>query len=558
MRLPRKPSTSEVSRLFRAAGFDVLTPLQRKLIPIVVSGRDAAVFTDVGPAKAASYLVPLLARFRGERVGPRVLILVAEPREVQDITQAYQRIAKAVTAAPELAGVGDAEDARREERRLEKTPVIVVGTVQRVIDHIRRGSLSFENLVSAVVEHPAGPAAEDFTRDVQFIFTKLPGRRQILLFGTANDAEAARQGIASLLRRPVMVTPEIPARAVAHGWYAADGQDKSDLLLAVLSSRSAFSVAVLHAPRTNGDALARRLSQAGYNAQALSTAAGPVVRRKMCQAFQQREVEILCASYPPPPDLDVTRADLVVYYDLPRAMPTHAGTQPVRGSVVALAEESQSKELAKIEELHGIIMRKESRPSDVESVKGSLERIVRRIREQENLEELVRLRSLVRRFVPFFMRSYVLAFLLKSGLPRLEPEIPAGQPATPARPRPEQNRRGEKGGRGALPGLRGIVAQKGTAPAEAQKVSDRGFIQLFLSIGRNRRVYPRDLTSLFVEKLGFRPDEIGRVRIFDKYSFVEVPRSRAEDAIKKLTGVEFKGRALTVNFAKKKEEKEAL
>jgi len=47
------------------------------------------------------------------------------------------------------------------------------------------------------------------------------------------------------------------------------------------------------------------------------------------------------------------------------------------------------------------------------------------------------------------------------------------------------------------------------------------------------------------------------VRVFDKYSFVDISRSRAEEAISRLTGLEVKGRPITVNYAKKKEEKEA-
>ena len=77
-----------------------------------------------------------------------------------------------------------------------------------------------------------------------------------------------------------------------------------------------------------------------------------------------------------------------------------------------------------------------------------------------------------------------------------------------------------------------------------------------MSIGRNRRVYARDLTQLFTEKLQLLEGDIGGVRVFEKYSFVDIVPGRAEDAIAKLTGTELKGRAITVNYAKKKEEKE--
>jgi len=86
--------------------------------------------------------------------------------------------------------------------------------------------------------------------------------------------------------------------------------------------------------------------------------------------------------------------------------------------------------------------------------------------------------------------------------------------------------------------------------------SSQGFTQLFVSIGRNRRVFARELTELFTEKLQLAAHELGSVRVFDKYSFVDINPARADEAITKLSGSEVKGRTITVNFAKKKEEKE--
>jgi hypothetical protein len=77
-----------------------------------------------------------------------------------------------------------------------------------------------------------------------------------------------------------------------------------------------------------------------------------------------------------------------------------------------------------------------------------------------------------------------------------------------------------------------------------------------VSIGRNRRVFARDLSALFTEKLQLTAGDIGGVRVFDKYSFVDVASAKAEDAIARLSGSELKGRIITVNYAKKKEEKE--
>ena len=77
---------------------------------------------------------------------------------------------------------------------------------------------------------------------------------------------------------------------------------------------------------------------------------------------------------------------------------------------------------------------------------------------------------------------------------------------------------------------------------------------LFISIGRNRRVFPKDIVGMFASVEGISPDQIGEIRIMDNYSFVEVERSIADTLIQKLSGEEYRGRKLNVDYARKKED----
>ncbi|HUV07362.1 MAG TPA: DbpA RNA binding domain-containing protein, partial [Spirochaetia bacterium] len=101
-------------------------------------------------------------------------------------------------------------------------------------------------------------------------------------------------------------------------------------------------------------------------------------------------------------------------------------------------------------------------------------------------------------------------------------------------------------------GFQGTSGSQGsTDPTHAN------FTTLFVSIGKNRRVYPKDLTELFMNNLNLKRSDIGEIKIFDNYAFVDVSLDYATDAISKLTGTSFRGRRITVNRARKKERKEA-
>ena len=77
--------------------------------------------------------------------------------------------------------------------------------------------------------------------------------------------------------------------------------------------------------------------------------------------------------------------------------------------------------------------------------------------------------------------------------------------------------------------------------------------RLFVSVGRNRRLQPDELTALFSSKIAVQPSEFGAIKILDSYSFIEVPDQMAQNAIALLSGTTFKGRRITVDFARDKD-----
>jgi len=74
--------------------------------------------------------------------------------------------------------------------------------------------------------------------------------------------------------------------------------------------------------------------------------------------------------------------------------------------------------------------------------------------------------------------------------------------------------------------------------------------RLFFSVGRSRRVFPREILGIINTKTAVPREDIGAIRILDNYSFVQVRDSVAEKIIEALNGMNFRGRPLTVNYAK--------
>ena len=176
-----------------------------------------------------------------------------------------------------------------------------------------------------------------------------------------------------------------------------------------------------------------------------------------------------------------------------------------------------------------------------DQVMAEIEQSLQTLRNHADTDELKRLRRLLRKQVPFFLRSYFYAFLLQ----RLLGAAPA--PVGGSKGQETRARGSRKGGRGAPSSAPSSDArpQKGAAHS-----TDDGLRRLFVSIGRNRRVQAPDLTSLITEHVSIEKEQFGRIKILDTYSFVEVPDAIAQQVIDQLSGSTFKGRKLTVDFAR--------
>ncbi len=141
---------------------------------------------------------------------------------------------------------------------------------------------------------------------------------------------------------------------------------------------------------------------------------------------------------------------------------------------------------------------------DLSAFQASLEDLIKKIKE-EDPSELDAYRKVFRRTVPFFLRSYVAAYLFRNQSPRAFPRRKPAQVVT-----------------------------------------------LFVSIGKNRRVFPRDLVLFLVNGAGIGKADLGDIKILDSYSFVEVNEELASQIIDKLNGTTYRGKRIVINFAKKR------
>ena len=162
----------------------------------------------------------------------------------------------------------------------------------------------------------------------------------------------------------------------------------------------------------------------------------------------------------------------------------------------------------------------------------NLEEINDKLRREADPVLLNEYRRLFKKEISLFRRSWAAAWLFMYYDNKETPRIKSGSGKKPSNVREEKSPAPEV---------------ESTLPEEESK-------RLFVSIGKNRRLYPREVITLILSKTSASREDIGVIRILDNFSFVQVRDTRADEIIKALSGIRFRGRTLAVNYAKPRAE----
>lgn len=189
-----------------------------------------------------------------------------------------------------------------------------------------------------------------------------------------------------------------------------------------------------------------------------------------------------------------------------------------------------------------------------------LEYAVNRVKTQEDIDTLATLNKLFKKDVSITVRKYVVAYLLKEAL-KHNHSFTSNKKSEKSY-KNDKSSKYQKTAEKTYPTKTVEEPTEQPAAVEEKPHHERVIINpedatsIFVSIGRNRRVYPRDLVGLLIGVAGLDRERIGDIKVLANYSFVQLYTADTEQAIEKLNGYEYRGRKLTVSFSKQKSDED--
>ena len=200
-----------------------------------------------------------------------------------------------------------------------------------------------------------------------------------------------------------------------------------------------------------------------------------------------------------------------------------------------------------------------------------LKNATEKVKTSENVDLLSDLNKLFKKNVPLTVRKYVIAYLLKEALKHYH-SFGNRRDRFERNERVDRNDRNQRYNRQERNFRQEYHQERTEAPAETTEtaaaeeerprhprveIPEDQATSIFISIGKNRRVYPRDLVGILIAIAGIDRERIGDIKVLANYSFVQLYTEDAQTAIDKLNGYDYRGRKLAVSYSRQKSDADA-
>jgi len=299
-------------------GFETPSPIQQICIPHLLEGCDVLGMAQTGSGKTAAFSLPILAKIDPTEKHPQLLVM-APTRElaiqVADACEQFVKYAKGINIVT-LYG-GQRYDIQL--RALKQGAQVVVGTPGRILDHLRRGTLSLAELKAIVLDEADEMLRMGFIDDVETVMAELPEHHQTALF-SATMPEPIRRITKRFMKDPQEVkikATQQSAPDIAQSCWYVHGFRKNEALLRFLEVED-FDAAIIFTRTKSGTLdVTELLEKHGFRAAALNGDMTQQLREQTLERLRSGSLDIVVATDVAARGIDIERISLVVNYDIP-------------------------------------------------------------------------------------------------------------------------------------------------------------------------------------------------------------------------------------------------
>jgi len=339
----------------KTRGITEPTPVQEQAIPPLRAGRDVIAQAQTGTGKTLAFLLPILEKIKPQGAAAQALV-IAPTRE---LAIQIARVAEPLGAelGIETIVIYGGADIERQKEKLRRHPQLIIGTPGRLLDHVRRGTLTLGSVNKIVLDEADEMLKMGFIEDVETLLRHTAQDYQLALFSATMPERIVRL-TKSFMTNPAHIRIEgetTTLENIEQIVLSVSEGTKLDRLCASINEEAPYLAMVFCATKERTRSLMMELAQRGYLVDALSGDLTQTQRTFVLRQFREAKLQILCATDIAARGLDIEGVTHVYNYDLPPTVTDYihrigrTGRAGAQGKAITLVAAHQHEKLRKME-----------------------------------------------------------------------------------------------------------------------------------------------------------------------------------------------------------------
>ncbi len=524
-------------------GYIIPTPIQSKIIPLMLDGRDVIGQAQTGTGKTAAFVLPILQTLERGHHGIQALVLAPTRELAMQVAQATGEYGSSLNVR--VLAVYGGQPYSRQISHLRRGVDIVVGTPGRLLDLIEKGELDRSAAGNIVLDEADEMLSMGFIEAIEKILSTIPSERQTALF-SATIPSAIRSIANKYMHAPQSVIikgKQLTVDTLDHRYCLVNKEDKLAVLTRLFEIEDITSALIFVRTRVGTSDLVNDLVGRGFPAEALNGDLSQQTREQVLNRFRRNQITVLVATDVAARGLDIDDISHVFNYDLPEDPELYVhrvgrtGRAGKTGIAISLLA---AKELWRLHRIEGFTKQKITRiqiptVEEIEKHRESqlLEQMMvwlQRGRCQKELQIATRL--VETGHDP--LQIAAIAIKIARGEEKQRPIAPISE---------VQGGRSQKARREIKRG------KKENGRNGANRAYEKEMVRLTLNAGKSHGVRPADVVGTIAYHANIPGYTIGEISILDTHTLVDVPYQYVEQTLAKAGKYQIRKIAVTLELA---------
>jgi len=536
-------------RAVEELGFEKPSEIQEKAIPtLLTSERDLVGLAQTGTGKTAAFGLPLIQNIDPEYREIQGLILCPTRELCMQITKELQSYAKYSEGVKIVAVYGGAAISDQ-IRQIKKGVNIIVGTPGRTIDLMERKVIKFDTVSTVVLDEADEMLNMGFKEDINKILKGTPAFKKTWLFSATMPKEVERIA-KNYMDDPFMVTvgtKNSSAANIEHKYCLVNGRDQYYALRRFIDHSPDMFGIVFCRTRRETKEFADRLMGDGYNADALHGDLSQAQRDSVMNKFRKRALQVLIATDVAARGIDVDDVTHVFHVDLPDEIEsyTHRSGRTARagksGVSIALVSPAKARRIKLVEKQIGKPLELVKAPSGQDICGTQLMKMIQNVHEVEvNKKGIAPFLVQIHEELKYFSKEDLIERFVSIEFNRF---LKTYEKAGDINVAPGKGRREDRDGDG----------DRGRGGRRGDRNTEENSKRVFINVGKMDGFENKgQLLGFLCNQSGIDGGSVGKIDLFDSFTFVGVEDGVGEKLISTMNGKNIEDRDIRVEFSKDK------